>query len=122
MRIALGLETAGLFSNNDDFANEIIRCGSEVFEKCWRLPIPDESKDQTVSLVADLINSQRTPFGGSCRAAAFLEKFIESGVQWVHLDIAGAFDHANGGKAPLCNNGNGFGAQTLLNYLYKNQK
>jgi leucyl aminopeptidase len=45
VRIALGLETAGHFSNNDDFASEITKCGSEVFEKFWRLPIPDESKD-----------------------------------------------------------------------------
>jgi leucyl aminopeptidase len=51
-----------------------------------------------------------------------LEKFIEKDVKWIHLDIAGAFDHATGAKAPLCINGNGFGVQTLLNYLFKNQK
>ena len=44
IRIALGLETAGLFSNDDEFANEIAASGSEVFEKTWRMPIPDESR------------------------------------------------------------------------------
>lgn len=122
VRIALGLETAGLFSNDDDFAQEITNCGHEVFEKTWRLPIPDESKEQTISPTADLVNSHKTTFGGSCRAAAFLEKFIEKDVKWIHLDIAGAFDHGTGAKAPLSINGNGFGVQTLLNYLYKNQK
>ena len=27
--------------------------------------------------------------GGACTAAAFLEKFIEDGMPWVHIDIAG---------------------------------
>jgi leucyl aminopeptidase len=85
------------------------------------LPIPDESRDQKISNFADLVNSFRVPFAGASRAAAFLEKFVEKDVKWVHLDIAGAFDHGNGAKAPLCNNGNGFGVQMLLNYLFKNQ-
>lgn len=118
VRIALGLEIAGLFSNDDDFAQEILTSGREVFEKYWQLPIPDESREQTISITADLVNSYKTSFGGSCRAAAFLEKFVEKGVKWVHLDIAGAFDC--GAKGPLCSNGNGFGAQTLINYLFKN--
>jgi leucyl aminopeptidase len=45
VRIALGLETAGLYSNDDEFALEVAKCGHEVFEKTWRLPIPDESKE-----------------------------------------------------------------------------
>jgi len=101
---------------------ELANCGHEVFEKTWRLPIPDESKEQTISPTADLVNSFKTAFGGSCRAAAFLEKFIEKDVKWIHLDIAGDFDHTTSAKAPLCINGNGFGAQTLINYLYKNQQ
>lgn len=68
-----------------------------------------------------MVNSFRTTFGGASRAAAFLEKFVEDGVKWIHLDIAGAFDHSGSAKAPLCANGNGFGAQTLLQYLYDSQ-
>ena len=123
VRIALGIEHAGMFSNDDEFALEVQACGLEVFEKSWRLPIPDESKEQTISPVADLVNSYRVPFAGASRAAAFLEKFVEKGVKWIHLDIAGAFGYnAACGKVPLSSHGTGFGAQTLLNYLYKNQK
>ncbi len=85
------------------------------------MPIPDESKEQTISGTADLINSWRSPLGGASRAAAFLEKFIEKDVKWIHLDIAGAFETGFGGKPPLCPNGNGYGVHTLLNYLYKQQ-
>ena len=45
IRIARGLETAGHFSNDDDFAQELSVGGHDVFEKTWRMPIPDESKD-----------------------------------------------------------------------------
>ena len=122
VRIALGIEHAGMFSNDDEFALEVQKAGAEVFEKSWRLPIPDEAKDQTISTTADLVNSFRNPAGGSLRAAAFLEKFIEKGVKWIHLDIAGSFGFVAGsGKFPSVNQGNGYGAQTLLNYLYKKQ-
>ena len=119
--VSLGLEHAGLFSNDDDFALELQAAGQEVFEKSWRLPIPEESRDQTVSATADLVNSFRNTAGGSLRAAAFLEKFIEKGVKWIHLDIAGAIGYSPGNKLPRGVHGNGYGAQTLLNYLYKKQ-
>ncbi len=109
IRIALGLETAGLFSNYDDFAQKLSNCGHDVFEKTWRMPIPDKSKDQLLTPTADLVNSFNSPIGGSSRAAAFLERFVEKGVKWIHLDIAGAFDHMKGAKASLSINGNGFG-------------
>ncbi|TNV80025.1 hypothetical protein FGO68_gene3789 [Halteria grandinella] len=118
--MALGMEYAGLFSNDDDFANEITQTGQQVFEKYWRLPIPDESREQTISPTADLVNSFRTPFAGASRAAAFLEKFVEKGVKWVHLDIAGAFG-GDRPKPPNCAGGNGFGTHTLLQYLWNNQ-
>lgn len=121
VKIALGIEHAGLFSNDDEFALELQTAGLEVFEKSWRLPIPDESRDQTVSVTADLVNSFRNTAGGSLRAAAFLEKFVEKGVKWIHLDIAGSIGYLAGNKLPMGSHANGYGAQTLLNYLYKKQ-
>lgn len=116
--VALGNETAGLFSNDDDFALEIIKSGKEVFEKSWHMPITEESREAIKGSVGDISNSGKTRWGGSSKAAAFLERFIEKDVKWVHLDIAGAAGVA-GAKAPLCQDANGFGTQTLINYLYK---
>jgi leucyl aminopeptidase len=28
-------------------------------------------------------------YGGACKAAAFLENFVEKDVKWAHIDIAG---------------------------------
>jgi len=38
---------------------------------------------------ADICNTGKHRFGGASHAAAFLEHFVEKGVDWVHLDIAG---------------------------------
>ena len=84
------------------------------------MPIPEESRQQTLTDSADLVNSFRNTFAGASRAAAFLEKFIEPGVKWVHLDIAGPY-HISSAKPPLCANSTGFGAQLILSYLYRNQ-
>lgn len=35
------------------------------------------------------MNSIGTPYGGACKAAAFLEYFVEKDVKWSHIDIAG---------------------------------
>ena len=37
--VALGSETAGLFSNNDEMASSLLKSGTTVFEPLWRLPI-----------------------------------------------------------------------------------
>ena len=33
---------------------------------------------------------------GSSLAAAFLEEFVDEGVEWIHLDIAGSSDFSEG--------------------------
>lgn len=91
-----------------------------MFEKMWHMPITEEAKQGIKGAVADISNSGKTRWGGSSKAAAFLQRFVEKDVKWVHLDIAGAAAVA-GAKAPLCPDANGFGTQTLLNYLYKTQ-
>ena len=54
------------------------------------MPITNEAKEAIKGATADISNSCKSRWGGSSKAAAFLERFIEKGVKWVHLDIAGA--------------------------------
>ena len=63
-------------------------------------------------------NTGQTPYGGASQAAAFLERFVEDGVEWAHLDISGA---AKGpvARPPICANGNGFGVNLLLDFICK---
>jgi leucyl aminopeptidase len=86
--VALGKEYAGLFSNNDDLANELVAAGAATGEKLWRLPLGPKYDKQIDSKVADMKNTGGK-WGGSISAAQFLQRFIKEGTPWAHLDIAG---------------------------------
>jgi leucyl aminopeptidase len=86
---ALGKQTAGVYSNDDQFAYEIKDRAKEVFEPFWHLPITEEAKSDILSSVADFTNSAKSAYGRANQAAAFLLNFVEEGVKWAHLDIAG---------------------------------
>lgn len=53
---ALGVSTAGLFSNDDEFANTLLQVSDLAVESAWRLPIKDEHRDATKLDFADLNN------------------------------------------------------------------
>jgi leucyl aminopeptidase len=85
--IALGHEHAGLFSNDDAFAQRVAAAGGAVGEKCWRMPLDDAYDKQIKSDIADMKNVGGRP-AGSITAAQFLQRFT-NGKPWAHLDIAG---------------------------------
>ena len=84
-----GYHAAGLFSNNDELANQIATAGRATGERVWRLPIWDVYKDDIKSDVADVRNFSGKPVAGAIGAAKFLEAFIGDHPRWAHLDIAG---------------------------------
>lgn len=87
---ALGDRYTGAFSNSDAFFRELEKAAKEEGELVWRLPVDEEFRNtMKKSPVADLVNAVPGGSGGSCLAAAFLEEFVEEGVEWIHLDIAG---------------------------------
>ena len=89
----LGNHAAGLFSNNDELAQQLIAAGNESGENLWRMPLFDAIKDDLKSDVADLRNYSGLPTSGAISAAKFLEEFIDNHPVWAHIDIAGvAFD------------------------------
>ncbi|HEY3778929.1 MAG TPA: leucyl aminopeptidase [Rhizomicrobium sp.] len=85
--VALGHEHAGLFSNDDSLADQILRAGREVGEPVWRLPLGDGYDKVLKSRIADMKNIGG-PQAGSITAAQFLQRFIDK-TPWAHLDIAG---------------------------------
>ena len=88
MIIALGHEYAGLFSNDDGLAGQLSAAGAECGDKLWRMPLGDPYDKLIDSPIADMKNVGPRE-GGSITAAVFLQRFVDSGVKWAHLDIAG---------------------------------
>jgi leucyl aminopeptidase len=87
--VALGHELAGLYSNDDDFANAILAAGQSEGEPLWRMPLGAGYDKQIDSPNADMKNISGKPAGGSVVAAQFLKRFVKDGTPWAHLDIAG---------------------------------
>ena len=87
--VSLGNEYAGLFSNNDDLANQIHKVGNKDNEKVWRLPLHENYDRLMDSKIADLQNINYSGGAGSITAAQFLQRFIKYKTPWAHLDIAG---------------------------------
>ena len=88
MIISLGHEYAGLFSNDDGLAGQLSAAGLATGDKLWRFPMNENYDKIMDSQIADMRNSASRE-GGSITAACFLQRFVEEGVKWAHLDIAG---------------------------------
>lgn len=86
MIISLGLDYAGVFSNDDGVADGILAAGPKVNENVWRMPMPPQYDKIMDSVNADVKNSAGRD-GGSITAALFLQRFV-NGVPWAHIDIA----------------------------------
>ena len=85
--VALGKHASGLFSNQDDFAAELLAAGQSIGDRAWQMPLWDDYQKQLDSNFADMANIGG-PAGGSITAASFLARYTKS-YRWAHLDIAG---------------------------------
>jgi leucyl aminopeptidase len=110
LMVALGTEYAGLFSNNDELSERLVKVGLVTGERVWRMPLGPEYDKQIDSQFADMKNTG-TRNGGSITAAQFLQRFVD-GTPWAHLDIAGT---AMGAPKTEINQswGSGFGVRLL---------
>lgn len=86
--ISLGHEHAGLFSNDDELASNLLEAGQDTGEKLWRLPLAEAYDKDIDSKVADVKNIGSGRGAGSITAAQFLQRFVGK-TKWAHLDIAG---------------------------------
>ena len=110
--VALGNENAGLFSNDDKLADRLVAAGKVSGEPVWRMPLGAGYDKAIKSKIADMKNIGG-PYGGSITAAQFLQRFVEKGQTWAHLDIAGVA-WQDGEQKPLTPGwATGFGVRLL---------
>ena len=86
--IGLGHENAGVFSNDDTLSDAFLKAAGSEGEGAWRMPMGQAYDDQLKSQIADMKNVGGRP-AGSITAAQFLKRFVQDGMPWIHLDIAG---------------------------------
>jgi len=112
--IALGDDIAGLWSEDDAVANQLLNAAELAGEKLWRMPIEDKYFDGLKSGIADMKNTGPRP-GGAITAALFLKQFVKE-TPWAHLDVAGPVwtDKENAYNSP---GATGYGVRTLVNWV-----
>ena len=86
--VALGNENAGVFSNDDGLVGDFLKAAQAEGEGAWRLPLGQAYDDMLKSQKADIKNVGGRP-AGAITAAQFLQRFVQEGTPWIHLDIAG---------------------------------
>jgi len=86
--VSLGHEFGGLFTPDDELANQLLGAGQSSGDKLWRQPMADAFDKLIDSPIADMKNVGPRE-GGSITAAQFIKRFVEDGTRWAHLDIAG---------------------------------
>ena len=118
--VALGLERAGIFTNNETLGNSIKKSGDKSGDKCWVMPMGEEYADAMKSQIADLRNLSSVRYAGSATAAAFLENFIDDNKKWAHIDIAGVDNATKNNPFCVADFASGFGLK-LLNEFVKTE-
>ncbi|MEO8175289.1 MAG: leucyl aminopeptidase [Sphingomicrobium sp.] len=86
--VSLGHEFGGLFTPDDGLATKLLAAGAASGDKLWRMPLAEPFDRMIDSPIADMKNVGPRE-GGSITAAEFIKRFVDDGVRWAHLDIAG---------------------------------
>ncbi|WBO24147.1 leucyl aminopeptidase [Sphingomonas abietis] len=115
MIVALGTEYGGLFANDDGLAGQLLEAADVSGDKMWRFPLGDAYDKLIDSPIADMKNVGPRG-GGSITAAQFIKRFVEDGVKWAHLDIAGMVWSAKAGTT-YDKGATGFGVRLLDRFV-----
>lgn len=85
--VALGNDIAGLWTANEELAQQLKAASKATGEKIWQMPMEEKYFEGLKSPIADMKNTGPRA-GGSITAALFLKQFVRE-TPWAHIDIAG---------------------------------
>lgn len=86
--VALGETTTAAITNDDELYKELEDVSKYTGEKVWKLPTFPEYRELIKSDIADIKNIGGRN-AGTITAGLFIEEFVDDGVSFLHLDIAG---------------------------------
>lgn len=112
--VALGDNIAGLWSPNDELADQLLKASEQSGEKLWRMPMEEKYFESMKSGIADMKNTGARA-GGAISAALFLKQYVKE-TPWAHLDVAGPVwtDKENGYNGA---GATGYGVRLLVDWV-----
>ncbi|MGI2169567.1 aminopeptidase PepB [Shewanella sp. MF05960] len=93
--MAVGSNYNAIFSPQTATLQLAQKRAAAVSENVWPLPLDPWHKDMCPSAYADTANSRPVKgggAGGASNAAGFLWRFVSPQANWLHVDLAGAFE------------------------------
>jgi leucyl aminopeptidase len=113
--ISLGKRIAGVMGTPET-CDRVKTAGDSVGEPAWPMPLPDDVRKGMESDVADIsqTNASMDRAGHMLQGGTFLREFVEEGVQWAHIDIAGPSYHTGEPTGYWTKGGTGVPLRTLL--------
>jgi leucyl aminopeptidase len=114
METALGDLYAGVFANDDEWRERVVRAGERSGDLVWPFPMHRRYRRYVDSDYADLKNSSELRQAGAVLAAKFLEEFVGEG-PWAHIDMAGpGFLERSRGDYLTKAGGTGYGVRLIV--------
>ena len=97
-RVALGPDLPAIMSNNEEIAAAALSAGDDRHDPVWRLPLHAGYDAWLSSTVADLGNVAAKPMAGAIVAGLFLQRFVQPGTPWLHVDTYAWNDSTRPGR------------------------
>ncbi len=112
---SLSSRYSGIFSNRDAFLPALIEAGRNSGERVWPFPLDKDYDDDLKSKVADTKQCTLDGEADHILAARFLNKFVDDGVDWIHIDLSAS--NRKGGLGHIATDTTGFGVRYTLDLL-----
>jgi leucyl aminopeptidase len=112
--VALGVYTAGVFSDDDQLVKRWMNAAEATGEDMWRMPLNPRLRETLKSNVADMRNTGERN-GGAISAGLFLKTFARDSA-WLHVDLAGPASIA-AARPSQPKGATGFAVATIVEYL-----
>ena len=114
MVVALGDLYAGVFSNDEEWMQEILAAANASGDHAWPFPLHPRYRRYVDSSYADLKNSSDLREASPVYAAEFLHEFAGEG-PWAHIDMAGpGFLARSRGDYMTHSGGTGYGVRLIV--------
>lgn len=116
---SLSSRYSGVFSNREAMTGTLIEAGRDSGERVWPFPQDTDFDESLKSEIADTLQCTLEGEADHILAARFLNRFVASDINWVHVDLAAS--NRSGGLAHIPTDTTGFGIRFTLNLLQQQQ-
>jgi leucyl aminopeptidase len=112
---SLSSRYSGVFSNRDTLHATLTTAGRDSGERVWPFPLDKDFDEDLKSTIADTKQCTLEGEADHILAARFLNRFVDSTITWVHVDLAAS--NRKGGLGHIPTDTTGFGVRYTLNLL-----